>query len=322
MERLLHRKGGIAMINEREEKIPDDGVAGKILDSAIKIISREGYENLTIRRVAKESGCSNSAIYQHFKDKNALAGAVAALQAKPFLVIMDETYVKEAPFYTNFQNITRNILDKLYSFEPAEIHMQILYHGNLGLNDNPFVHRIEKYLRNAMVRGEIKVEDARETAFLLVASFWGLVQMLRGNEGCCVDKAKKLMEAQNRMLYSGISAAKDENALWDRLREMGVDVDKALERMKGNKEAYKRFLKEFFEDPDFEGLEKEINAGNARNAFEYAHGLKGIAANLGLDGVRNKLGILVEILRAGRLEGAQDMYRDVMEACSDVTILL
>ncbi|MDE7321290.1 MAG: TetR/AcrR family transcriptional regulator [Lachnospiraceae bacterium] len=310
------------MTYENGEMMTDGSVAGKILDSAIEIINREGYENLTIRRVAKESGCSNSAIYQQFKDKNALAGAVAALQAKPFLSIMDDAYVKEAAFCVNFEKITGKLLEKLYSFEPEEIHMQVVYHGNLGLSENPFVLQIEKYLKNAMARGEIEVKDTRETAFLLLASFWGLVQMLQGDRGCDVDEAKKLLQAQNRMLYRGICAAKDENLLWDRLRETGVEVDKALERMKGNKKAYKCFLKEYFEDPDFVSLEKEIRAGNARSAFEYAHGLKGIAANLGLDGVRNKLGILVEILRAGGVEGALETYYDVMEACSVVTMLL
>lgn len=46
-----------------EQMLIDDPVGRKILDAAISIIDQEGYENLTIRKVAKESGCSNSAIY-------------------------------------------------------------------------------------------------------------------------------------------------------------------------------------------------------------------------------------------------------------------
>ena len=105
----------------------EDHVGRKILDTATAIISREGYENLTIRKVAKESGCSNSAIYQRFGDKNALSEAVAALQAKPFLAIMDETYSKEADLSTNVDRITKRLLEKLYSFEPEAIYMQMRY---------------------------------------------------------------------------------------------------------------------------------------------------------------------------------------------------
>lgn len=307
---------------EKGEMLIDDSVGRKILDSAIEIINQEGYENLTIRRVAKESGCSNSAIYQRFEDKNALARAVAALQAKPFLIVMDENYSKEADFFTNINRITGKMLEKLYSFELEVIYMQTIYRGELKLEKNPFVLRIEEYLKTAMARGEVNVTNARETAFLISASFWGFVQMICANQDYSLEQAMRVLEAQNRMIYDGIKRVKGEESLWDMLKEKGVNVDKALERMKGNKDAYKSFLTEFFEDPDFENLKIEIMAGNARNAFEYAHGLKGMAANLGLDEVHNKLSILVEILRAGELAGASEAYVEVMQACDMVTMLL
>ena len=92
--------------------------------------------------------------------------------------------------------------------------------------------------------------------------------------------------------------------------------------MKGNKEAYKNFLIEFFEDPDFEALGEELKAGNAKNAFEYAHGLKGMAANLGIDEVQKKLNVLVEILRHGGLDGALEVYDDVLAACGRIIAIL
>lgn len=304
------------------EMLIDDNVGRKILDTAIEIINREGYENLTIRRVAKESGCSNSAIYQRFGDKNALAAEVAALQAKPFLVIMDDAYSDCADLFTNLNRIMTKMLEKLYSFELEAIYMQTIYRGGLNVEDNPFVLRIERCLKNAIAHGESKVANTRETAFLISASFWGYMQMIRANKSYDLEMARKLLESQNRMICNGISVSKGKDSLWDMLREKGVDVDKALERMKGNKDAYKGFLIEFFEDPDFETLGEEIRAGNTKKAFEYAHGLKGMAANLGLDEVRSKLSVLVEILRGGGGEGAPAAYDDVMEACGMVITLL
>ncbi len=300
----------------------DDHIGRKILDTATAIIGREGYENLTIRKVAKESGCSNSAIYQRFGDKNALSEAVAALQAKPFLIIMDETYSKEADLLTNIDRITKRLLEKLYDFEQEAIYMQIIYRGRLGVDHNPFVLRVEEYLKNAMARGETSAANARETAFFLSTSFWGFVQMVRADKGKDLESAKRLLEAQNRVIYNGIRSGAGKVSLWDQLRERGVDVDKALARMKGNKDAYRGFLAEFFADPDFDALGASIEAGNAQNAFEYAHGLKGMAANLGLDGVRGRLGVLVEILRPGGIDGAREAYDDIMDACRQISVLL
>ena len=308
--------------SQDSEMMIDDDVGRKILDTVIAIISREGYGNLTIRKVAKESGCSNSAIYQRFGDKNALAEAAAALQTKPFLVLMDETYSKDVDFFTNLDRITKKLLEKLYSYEPGALYVEIIYQGTLGMKSNPFVLRVEAYLKNAMLHGETKNINARETAFLIVADLLGFVQMVRANEGNNLQKAIKLLEMQNRMIYNGISSGKESDSLWNQLREKGVNVDKALARMKGNKEAYKNFLIEFFEDPDFEALGEELKAGNAKNAFEYAHGLKGMSANLGIDEVQKKLGVLVEILRHGGLDGALELYDDVIASCGMIFALL
>lgn len=310
------------MEEANRESLINDSVGRKILDSAIRIINNEGYENLTIRRVAKESGCSNSAIYQRFEDKNALARAVAAWQAKPFLHIIDEIYSKDMDFLINLNRITMKLLEQLYSFDVESVYMQTLYRGELKMEEDPFITRMDAYLKKAMARGEIDVAHTGETAFLISTSFWGLIQRVRADKNCDINHARRLLDAQNRIIYNGIKAAKGEDSLWDMLRGKGVDVDKALERLKGNKEAYKSFLVEFFEDPDFESLGEEIKAGNARNAFEYAHGLKGMAANLGLDTVHNQLSVLVEILRPGGLEGAAEAYEGVMDACNMVTVLL
>ncbi|MBQ1193202.1 MAG: TetR family transcriptional regulator [Lachnospiraceae bacterium] len=306
-----------------EQMLIDDPVGRKILDAAISIIDQEGYENLTIRKVAKESGCSNSAIYMRFEDKDALAGEVAALHAKPFLMMMDDNYNKEKDFLTNINKITKVMLEKVFTFNNEAVHMQVMYRGGLKPQENPFVLRLEEYLKTASQRGEVNVNNTLDTAYLLSASFWGLAQMARANKQYDYKNAVKLLETQNAMLYLGIKAETSrEDSLWSMLKEKGVNVDKALERMKGNKDAYKSFLQEFFEDPDFESLEEAIRDGDAKNAFDYAHGLKGMAANLGLDKIHGELSVLVEILRRGSLDGAKEAYDAVMEACDMVTMLL
>jgi hypothetical protein len=47
-----------------------------------------------------------------------------------------------------------------------------------------------------------------------------------------------------------------------------------------------------------------------------------MAANLGLDEVRTRLSVLVEILRPGGIDGAGEAYDDVMRACRIITVLL
>ncbi len=49
----------------------------ELLDAARDFIVREGYENLSMRRLAEEIGVSSAAPYNHFPDRRALLVAVA-----------------------------------------------------------------------------------------------------------------------------------------------------------------------------------------------------------------------------------------------------
>ena len=308
-----------------EQTLMEDTIGRKILDAAVKIVEQEGYENLTIRRVAKESGCSNSAIYVRFEDKDALSRAVAALHAKPLLLIMDESYALEDGTLENLNRITKNALEKIYSMDLESTYMLMKYCGSILKDDNPFLKRVENYIKLAMRDGEIKKGDNKAVAFTLISSFMGLAALTRANKDIKFETAAKMLEQQNRVVFEGLYGSeetKEEDSLWVQLKENGVNVDKALERMKGNMDAYKSFLEEFFEDPDFEALQESIDAQDAKEAFDYAHGLKGMAGNLGLDNVHAKLSVLVEILRRGSLDGATEAYEEVMDVCKNIIRLL
>jgi AcrR family transcriptional regulator len=48
-----------------------------LIDTAVEIISEQGAKDLSLRKIAKRAGVSHAAPYRHFKDKNAILGAVA-----------------------------------------------------------------------------------------------------------------------------------------------------------------------------------------------------------------------------------------------------
>lgn len=308
--------------NDNKQMLIEDSIGRRILDAAIEIINKEGYDNLTIRRVAKESGCSNSAIYMRFEDKDALAQAVAALHAKPFLLIMDEGYQAADNLLMNMRRIAYKMLEKVYAMDLESVRMQMVYRGSMMPSENPFVLKWEGYIREAAMKGEVKAGNFRNVAYVIETAFWGFAYMTRSNKHLDKDYALQMWDFQSELIYESMHPKMAEVTLWDKLKEKGVDVDKALERMKGNKEAYKSFLIEFFEDPDFESLKESIETQNARDAFEYAHGLKGMAANLGMENVYEAISMLVEILRQGSLDGTIEAYHKVEVTCEEIRMLL
>lgn len=52
--------------------------AAKILSAAASLLAQDGYEGLSMRKIAKVVGISQAAIYRHYKDKDELVGKLVA----------------------------------------------------------------------------------------------------------------------------------------------------------------------------------------------------------------------------------------------------
>ena len=81
------------------------------------------------------------------------------------------------------------------------------------------------------------------------------------------------------------------------IEECGADVDMTVNRFMGNETLYLKFLGKFLDDKNFEGLKETIPAGQYEEAFRYAHTLKGVAVNLGINPVHDLADKIVEALR-------------------------
>ncbi|MEM9696217.1 MAG: TetR/AcrR family transcriptional regulator [Myxococcota bacterium] len=54
---------------------PDEGLRSRLLDVAAELFSEQGY-GVSMRKIAKRAGCTATAIYGHFENKDALVFAI------------------------------------------------------------------------------------------------------------------------------------------------------------------------------------------------------------------------------------------------------
>lgn len=108
----------------------------------------------------------------------------------------------------------------------------------------------------------------------------------------------------------------------EELSALGINVESALSRLKNNKQLYIEFLREFINDSDWIGLSCSLEELNSQEAFDYAHGLKGMAANLGLEKITELLSELVEILRLGKVEGCEKIFHVLEKKCEELKLYL
>ena len=97
------------------------------------------------------------------------------------------------------------------------------------------------------------------------------------------------------------------------LRDWGCDTAGAVERMADDENFYIECLREVAEDPYFDLLGEALGAGDMTKAFDAAHTLKGVLANVGLTPIYNKIVEIVEPLRAGCADDMNDRFSQLIE---------
>lgn len=107
-----------------------------------------------------------------------------------------------------------------------------------------------------------------------------------------------------------------------KLFKAGINFNDGVERLNNDKEMYGQLLHRFLEDTHYEQFCRAMEKGDVKEAFRCAHALKGITGNLSMVKLHEDLVPLVEELRAGRIEGTEDMQEKVAKSYKDVIEVL
>ena len=84
----------------------------------------------------------------------------------------------------------------------------------------------------------------------------------------------------------------------DALRALGADVDDGIRRCVNNETFYLKMVDKALSELRTEELKAALNAGDLDRAFEAAHGIKGVLANLALTPALIPVAEMTELLRA------------------------
>ena len=83
----------------------------------------------------------------------------------------------------------------------------------------------------------------------------------------------------------------------DALRQFGADVQDGLARCINDESFYLEMVNMVLDDGSFDALSAAVGAGDRKAAFQAAHALKGILANVSLTPIYTEVAELTELLR-------------------------
>lgn len=104
-----------------------------------------------------------------------------------------------------------------------------------------------------------------------------------------------------------------------KLYNVGIDTKSGIARFNNNEALYEKWLYDFVEDQNYAKMLLAIQNQNVKEAFGYAHTLKGILGNLSINKVYEDICPLVEQLREGNLSNI-DLFLNKLKNDYDLVI--
>ena len=98
----------------------------------------------------------------------------------------------------------------------------------------------------------------------------------------------------------------------DALNKFGANTQEGMGRCFGNEEFYLKLVKTVPAEPNFDNLSEALKSGDMDKAFEHAHALKGVLANLSLTPIYTPVAEITEKLRAGEKADYDTLLKEVL----------
>ncbi|TMB97612.1 MAG: TetR/AcrR family transcriptional regulator [Chloroflexi bacterium] len=161
---------------ERGPKLPSDSRA-KILEAAFAALSRDGYENVSIKDIAEEAGVAQGLVHYYFKSKQQLVLAVLFEVCKKMDVYTAEGTEGAMAAFENFKVLLRTRPDA------HTLYIQLIGVGlhdkeiGAGIRENIRTERghVEDLARQVLAERETDPRPARAIAGAVWAGVLGIM---------------------------------------------------------------------------------------------------------------------------------------------------
>lgn len=154
----------------------------QIINTLRKLIIKYGSENVTVRRIAKEIGVSEAAIYKHFKSKKEILGFLVDYIEENLIGDIEKS-VHHNNILELLENIMRNHFSSIEQRKGVSflVIAEIISLGDKKLNKkifevlNKYIGHIKDILLKGVKTGQIKQDINLDTAAIV---FFSMIQGL------------------------------------------------------------------------------------------------------------------------------------------------
>jgi AcrR family transcriptional regulator len=186
-----------------------------IQQAVVRLMCREGLDNVTMERVANEAGIAKGTLYLHYRDKQELLDAVKESSLAPMVEKMDEVLHGSATPDRKIQLYALRYLD--WFDERRDLFRILIYeresvrvHGARYTSDRyrHLVQQVAKVITDGIRKGIFRDVDAHTVATMFVESNFSIVnqRLLTARPAPVEDDAELISSVFLRGIRAGRGA--------------------------------------------------------------------------------------------------------------------
>lgn len=187
-----------------DQKMRSEQVRQAILDTALEMGMKEGFDELSIRKIIKEMNYSTGIIYYHFKDKQEILDAIEEKETEWLKNKIMEIIQPDMDVFLEMEKVFHMIM-RLAVEEPEKYNLIVLQkYSRRKPAKAGWILYLASRLGKAMEEGRIRKMDPEKMAFSIWSSFLGFNLMLSRYPDLAPDEAEKMFLIQFDILLKGV----------------------------------------------------------------------------------------------------------------------
>ncbi len=187
-----------------EQKMRSEYIRQAILDTALEIGIKEGFEEVSIRKIIKQMNYSTGVVYHHFKDKQEIINAIETAQTQwlhgQIKELLDPNKDIADEMETVFFRITRLAYE-----EPEKYNLIVLHkYSRRNAGKPQWISHLSKRLKAGMDTGLIRRLEPEKAAFSIWSSFLGFSLMISTHMDLSWEQVEEMFQIQLNVILKGV----------------------------------------------------------------------------------------------------------------------
>jgi AcrR family transcriptional regulator len=187
-----------------EQKLRSEQVRQAILDTAMEMGLREGFDEVSIRKITQKMRYSTGVVYHHFKERQEIIDAIEEAESARLNAIITQMQDESKGLFGNMEATFHRVTLLAYE-EPELYNLIVLRKYSRRTGEKPrWIGYLSGQFQKGMEAGLVRAMDPEKAALSVWSSFLGFNLMISRLQALSPETVEEMFRVQFDVLLRGV----------------------------------------------------------------------------------------------------------------------